>query len=133
MRLSGRLVHRGRDGRRGRETKAEEGRRDGDIKGLLEPRAGVQQQGQRLSLPDEEHSLPPTPREGWLLGLITLSQAPSHTPGAETDGCQPNFQAGGKQTPLSNGPMSLMLIWARILKAIMKEGGWLEKEINPQG
>lgn len=61
MRLSGRLVHRGRDGRRGRETKAEEGRRDGDIKGLLEPRAGVQQQGQRLSLPDEEHSLPPTP------------------------------------------------------------------------
>lgn len=42
MRLSGRLLHRGRDGRRGRETKAEEGRRDGDIKGLLEPRAGVQ-------------------------------------------------------------------------------------------
>lgn len=126
MRLSGRLVHRGPDGRRGGETKAEEGRRDGDIRGLLEPSNSAKD---CHCLMKSIHS----PREGWLLGLVTLSQAPSHTPGAETDGCQPDFQAGGKQTPLSNGPMSLMLIWGKILKAIMKEGGWLEKEINPQG
>lgn len=29
--------------------------------------------------------------------------------------------------------MSLMLILGKILKAIMKEGGWLEKEVNPRG
>lgn len=59
MRLSGWPVHRGCDGRRGRETEAEEGGRGRDtgIRGLLEPRAGAQLQHHRLSLPDAERSL----------------------------------------------------------------------------
>ena len=88
MRLSGWLVHRGRDGRKGRETE-----------------------------PSNQESLSGTPYHTHGTEVVKVSLTFNHKEGKLPEQLASEF----------------MLIWIKILKVIMKEGGWLEMEVNPQG
>ena len=120
MRLSGWLVHRGRDGRKGRETEAVE---DG--------RAPEQKSSDSTTICHYLTQNVRDPRESWLLGLA-LSGTPYHTHGTEVVKVSLTFNHKEGKLP-EQLASEFMLIWITVLKVIMKEGGWLEMEVNPRG